>query len=121
MGDVFKYLETVTVYATPGFAYAEHRTPPLGKERGMYRVARITSGTDGTSAIQYLANEFMRMIANGSFEWQVVDEMAEVAARVMARANFSLTKVRRAWGVLSQSVQHAQFCRRQSARWPYHP
>ena len=117
MQEEFEYLETVTVYPTAGFAYTEHKTPVPGAERGMYRVARVTSATDTTSAVQTLANTFMRMCDTSSFEWQAVDSMVEYARRIVSRANFSRAKVRRAWGIILQHARYAQLCRRQSERW----
>lgn len=120
MGHSFEYLETVTVYATEGFAYAEHRSPPVGKGRGTYRVARVTSATETKSAVQCLANTYMRMRDNGSFEFQVVDEMLEHSEMVMQRANYSRAKVRQAWRRLSEHGRYAQFCKRVSKRWLHH-
>ena len=119
MGNAFEYLETVTVYATRGFAYTEHKELAASAGRGMYRVARVTSGTDTTSAVQQLANTFMRVRGNGSFDWQNLDAMRAFSERVMGRANYSLAKVQRAWGMLAKHEQHAQFCLRQHQHWPY--
>lgn len=117
MGDSFEYLETVTTFATEGFAFVEHKSVGASLGRGMYKVARVTSATCSRRAVQMLANTFIRMADNCTFEYQAVEAMAEFAQLVRERANFSQAKVDRAWRGLAGNARHAQLAARQQTRW----
>lgn len=115
-----EYLETVTTFATEGFAFVCHKSVDVHDGASAYRVARVTSATCSRSAVQLLANTFMRIADNCTFEFQAVDEMAEFAILCRGRANFSRAKVERAWRGLAVKVGYSQLCVRQQRRWDEH-
>ena len=117
MQDSFEYLETVTTYATEGFAYVCHKGVSVQSGTSWYRVARITSATNSKSAVQLLSNTFMRIVGNCTLELQAIEEMVEFASLVRLRANYSKAKVEQAWRGLAAKAGYVQFCKRHEARW----
>ena len=67
--------------------------------------------------MQLLSNTFSRIASNCTLELQAVDEMAEFAGLVRCRANYSKSKVERAWRGLADQPGHLQFCERHAARF----
>ena len=110
LADDFEYLETVTRYATPGYAFCAHKELAASAGRGMYRVARVTSATDSKTAVQRLANTFMRMYANSTFSSHAVECMRRFGRSVQARANYSRAKVDAAWRCLAAHPRYAKLC-----------
>ena len=110
VGTDFEYLETNTRYATPGFAFCVHKELAESAGQGMYRMALITSATDGRAAVQRLANTFMRMFRNCTFPTHAVECMRRLGRRVQAKANFSGRRVEAAWRSLAQHPRYARYC-----------
>ena len=112
MEEEFEYLETVTTYIQPGYAYCRHKDVSVEGQRGMYRVPCVTSATDRQAAVRTLANTLMRTVDNCTHEMHAIESMRTIMRQVRARANYTKSMTKAAWRGLAGNARYAQFAQR---------
>ena len=106
----FDFLETQTVYATPGVAYCVHKRLQLEAGDPVFRIPRVTAGTDRVSSVRLLANTWMRIIDNSTYEHQAAAEIVWLAKKVHP-IGYSRNVLVDSWKTLAGHARYVQFCR----------
>ena len=88
-----------------------HKRLKLGEDDPVFRVPRVTAGTDRSGAVRLLANTWMRVVDNCTFEHDAAAEICWLAAK-LGPIGYSASVLVDSWKVLAGHARYVQFARR---------
>ena len=87
-----------------------HKRLQLSAGDPVFRIPRVTAGTDRVTAVRLMTNTWMRIVDNCSYEHHAAAEIVWLARKVHP-IGYSRSILVDSWKALAGHARYVQFCR----------